>query len=195
MPAAAPDEPVIRSARAPDVPAIAEIIRDSAELGLMLPKSHSTLYERLRAFHVAEAPGGEVIGVCGLQIIWADLGEVMSLAVAPWARGRGLGAKLVRAALDDADRLGIRRVMSLTYEQRFFERLGFSVVDRQKLPMKVWAECVACPKKNACDEIAMIRVNPDLPPAPAPPAGVACGVTAPVVSTALTRDGRAVVGG
>ena len=58
MPAAAPDEPVIRSARAPDVPAISEIIRDSAELGLMLPKSHSTLYERLRAFHVAEAPGG-----------------------------------------------------------------------------------------------------------------------------------------
>ena len=99
----------------------------------------------------------------------------------------------MRAALDDADRLGIRRVMSLTYEQRFFERLGFSVVDRQKLPMKVWAECVACPKKNACDEIAMIRVNPDLPPAPAPPAGVGPGVTAPVVLSSLTRDGRVMV--
>ena len=71
------------------MPAISEIIRDSAELGLMLPKSHSTLYERLRAFHVAEAPGGEVIGVCGLQIIWADLGEVMSLAVAPWRAAAG----------------------------------------------------------------------------------------------------------
>ena len=176
---------------------MAEIVRDSAELGLMLPKSHASLYEKLRNFVVAEDPdSGEVLGLCGLSIIWADLGEVASLAVSPAARGRGLGRRLVEAVLADADRLGIRRVMSLTYEQRFFERLGFEVVDRQGLPMKVWAECVACPKKNACDEIAMIRVNPDLPPAPAPPAGVGSwGVTAPVVSTRLTRDGAAVVGG
>ena len=176
---------------------MAEIVRDSAELGLMLPKSHASLYEKLRNFVVAEDPdSGEVLGLCGLSIIWADLGEVASLAVSPAARGRGLGRRLVEAVLADADRLGIRRVMSLTYEQRFFERLGFEVVDRQGLPMKVWAECVACPKKNACDEIAMIRVNPDLPPAPAPPPGVGVpGVTAPVVSTRLTRDGAAVVGG
>lgn len=163
----------------------------------MLPKSHAVLYERLRAFVVAhERDSGEIVGVCGLSIIWADLGEVVSLAVSPPARGRGLGARLVKAVLADADRLGIRRVMSLTYEQRFFERLGFEVVDRQKLPMKVWAECVACPKKHACDEIAMIRVNPDLPPAPGPPPGLGVpGLTAPVVTTRLTRDGSAMVGG
>lgn len=177
---------------------MAAIVADSAELGLMLPKSHATLYEKLRNYVVAEDPHtGEIVGLCGLSIIWADLGEVVSLAVTPAARGRGLGARLVDAVLADADGLGIRRVMSLTYEQRFFERLGFSVVDRQKLPMKVWAECVACPKKHACDEIAMIRVNASIPPAvgsPAPGVGVP-GLSAPVVTARLTRDGSVMVGG
>ena len=157
------------------------IINDAAELGLMLPKSQAVLYENIREFFVAESEsvnpeggsegenkGGEVVGVCGLSVIWANLGEVVSLAVASDQRGRGLGRRLVEACLEDARQLGIRRVMSLTYEQAFFERLGFGVVDRQNLPLKVWADCVRCPKQEACDEIAMIRVFDDIPE----PAGV-----------------------
>ena len=98
-----------------------------------------------------------ILGVCGLSIVWANLAEIVSLVVAPEARGQGLGKRLAQACLDEAEQLGIKRVMTLTYEQRFFESLGFAVVDRQKLPLKVWSECVRCPKNQACDEIAMIR--------------------------------------
>ena len=59
------------------------------------------------------------------------------------------------AAVDEAEQLGIRKLMTLTYEQAFFERCGFGVVDRQTLPLKVWSECVRCPKNQRCDEIAM----------------------------------------
>ncbi|MDX1682141.1 MAG: hypothetical protein R3336_03375, partial [Phycisphaeraceae bacterium] len=84
------------------------------------------------------------------------------------------GGRLVEACVDDARHLNVRRLMSLTYEQAFFERLGFSVVDRQQLPLKVWSECLRCPMNQACDEIAMLRVLEDVPeidgPSPARPA-------------------------
>ena len=138
---------MIRRATIADVPAMGRIINDAAEFGLMLPKSTAALYETVRQFHVADDPDrGEVVGVCGLSVIWADLAEVVSLAVESSQRGKGLGRKLAEACLEEAQALGIRRVMTLTYEQAFFEKLGFSVIDRQKLPLKVWADCVRCPK-------------------------------------------------
>ncbi len=163
---------LIRRAKVADVPAMGKIINDCAEFGLMLPRSMSTLYENIREFHVAE-DDDRVVGVCGLSVVWANLAEVCALAVAPDQRGKGLGRKLVEACIDEARELGIRTIMSLTYERVFFERLGFAVVDRQKLPLKVWSECVRCPKNQACDEIAMTLVLEDVPdlavPKPAPP--------------------------
>jgi len=160
---------------------MASIINDAAELGLMLHISHAKLYENLRAFHVVEDPAtGEVVATGGLSIIWANLAEVVALAVHPSQRGKGLGRQLVEAAVHQARELGIRQVMSLTYEQAFFERLGFSVIDRHQLPMKVWADCVHCPKNNACDEIAMVRVLDDVSEAPGP-APAAGGIALPVL--------------
>ncbi|WP_428389626.1 N-acetyltransferase [Mucisphaera sp.] len=157
-----PQTILIRPAAVADVPAIASLINDSAELGLMLPKPLAMLYENVRELHVATR-GDQLVGVGGLSIIWADLAEVCSLVVDPSCRGRGLGRRLVEAAIEEARRLGVRRLMTLTYEQAFFERLGFSVVDRQSLPLKVWSECLRCPKNQACDEIAMVRVLEDVP--------------------------------
>ncbi len=179
------------------------IINDAAEFGLMLPKSAAVLYENLREFVVVEDDdSGEVVGVCGLSIIWADLAEVVSLAVRSSHRGRGLGGALVGACLEEARALGVPKVMSLTYQRAFFERLGFVVVDRQELPLKVWADCVRCPKNEACDEIAMIRVlegveSPEgIGDAPARELGVA-RYEAPVVltSSVLAGAGAGVTGG
>lgn len=149
---------MIRKATVADVPEMAQLINDNAELGLMLPKSLASLYETIRAFHVAvEDKSNRVVGVCGLAVIWGNWAEVASLAVDRGQRGKGLGKQLVGVCLDEARALGIPRVMTLTYEQKFFEKLGFVVLDRQKLPLKVWSECVRCPKNQACDEIAMVR--------------------------------------
>jgi amino-acid N-acetyltransferase len=171
---------MIRPATVYDVPRIQEIINSHAELGKMLFKSYAEIFEHLRDFAIFESDG-RVLGCVALTIIWADLAEVRSLAVDSSAIGRGIGRQLVEWTLDEGRRLHIRRIMALTYEQRFFEKLGFEVVSKDTLPLKVWSDCVRCPKREGCDEIAMIRVLPEvpiveLPSAPPTPHGVSIPV-------------------
>jgi amino-acid N-acetyltransferase len=158
---------LIRRATVADVPAMGKIINDCAEFGLMLPRSLASLYEDVREFHVAEeaggGDGGRVVGVGGLSVVWANLAEVCALAVEPNQRGKGVGRKITEACISEARVLGVRTIMTLTYEQAFFGKLGFAVIDRQKLPLKVWSECIRCPKNQACDEIAMTLVLEDVP--------------------------------
>ncbi len=153
---------MIRKAQVADVPAMSEIINYYAEYGLMLPRSLSALYENVRDFHVA-IRDDQVVGTCGLAVVWANLAEIYSLAVQSTYRKQGMGRQLADACLAEARQLGIRKVMVLTYEQAFFTNLGFTLIDRQKLPLKVWNECIRCPKKKACDEIAMIRTLDEVP--------------------------------
>ena len=47
-------------------------------------------------------------------------------------------------------------VFCLTYRPSFFERFGFSQLDKMGLPQKVWNECFRCPKFPNCDEVALI---------------------------------------
>ena len=161
---------MIRHAIITDVPRIAELIAQHARFGKMLFRSHAELYETLRDFMVYEAaenaPEGHsrIIGVCALEIVWADLAEVKSLSVDTDFQGRGIGRQLVDAVVREALALRLRRVFALTYEQRFFEKLGFHIVEKSALPLTVWSDCVKCPKRDACDEIAVVR---DLLPGPA----------------------------
>jgi len=153
---------MIRAATIHDVSRIAEVINSHAELGKMLFKSHAELYEKLRDFSVYETDG-KVLGCVALSIIWADLAEVCALAVDDRHRGRGIGSDLVKWSIAEARRLKIRKLMTLTYEQRFFEKAGFTVVEKDTLPLKVWTDCVKCPKNEHCDEIAMVCVLEDVP--------------------------------
>ena len=153
---------MLRPATIHDVVRIQEIINSHAELGKMLFKSLAQLFEDLRDFAVVEEDG-RVVGCCAVTIIWADLAEVRSLAVDGRHIGRGIGRQLVEWCVEEARRLHIRKLMSLTYEQRFFEKLGFEVVPKESLPLKVWSDCVRCPKREGCDEIAMVRIQHDVP--------------------------------
>lgn len=147
----------IRPAKISDADAICELINYYAERGRMLHRSLESVYESLREFMVAEGDDGAVVGCVAVDIFWSNLAEVKSLAVHGDVRGQGIGSQLVRKAIDEARMIGVEKLFTLTYEQRFFERLGFEVIDRDTLPEKVWRECFACPKVDACDEIAMIR--------------------------------------
>lgn len=153
---------MLRTATIHDVPAMQAIINSHAELGKMLFKNLAQLYESIRDFAVFEVDG-KIVGCVGLTIIWADLAEVRSLAVESQFMGRGIGRQLVQWTVDEARRLGIRKLMSLTYEQVFFEKLGFEVVPKESLPLKVWSDCVRCPKRDHCDEIAMVNTLQDVP--------------------------------
>lgn len=166
----------VRSATVADVPAMAKLINSFAERGLMLYRAHGELYETLRDFVVCTDDAEKVIGVCALEIVWADLAEVRSLAVAAEWHGKGVGRKLVEAVVEEANRLQLQKIFSLTYEQKFFEKLGFQVVEMKTLPFKVWSDCIKCPKRLSCDEIAMIRVLREAPAVVDEPAGMPLGV-------------------
>lgn len=151
----------VRNARIGDVPDIQRLINHFADLGEMLHRSLSELYENLRDFYVIEADG-QIVACGALHISWKDLAEVKSLAVAESAQGRGYGKALVQACVEEADALGIARVFALTFKPVFFEKLGFHTVEHATLPRKVWTECIYCPKFPDCGEIAVVR---DLLPA------------------------------
>jgi amino-acid N-acetyltransferase len=148
---------VIRKARLRDVPAVHRLVNTFAERGQMLALSLSEIYDNVRDFSVA-APEGDadtVVGCCVLHVVWEDLAEVRSLAVAESVQGRGVGRQLVGACLDEARALGVPRVFALTYVPAFFGALGFRPVDKAELPHKVWADCIKCPKFPHCDEVAV----------------------------------------
>ena len=146
----------IRSAKIPDVKAIYSLINFYAERDKMLFRSMADIYESLQAFIVAELDGN-VVGCCALQIVWSDLAEIKSLAVDEANTEKGIGKMLVEAATEQARQLGLPRVFALTLNPDFFEKMGFQVIEKDALPMKVWSDCARCPKQQNCDEIAVIK--------------------------------------
>ena len=155
------DGTVLRRARLDDVPAIAGIMAEYVMQGVLLPRPVSELYQCVREFVVAERPasadgGAGVVACAALRVLWDDLGEVRTLAVRPDHHGSGLGGALVECLVADARALGLPRVIALTREVPFFERCGFGVVLRESLPRKVWTDCVRCPRRHACDEVAVV---------------------------------------
>ncbi len=146
----------VRNAKISDVKAIHSLISSYAGLDRMLFRSPADIYEKLQTFSVAELDG-RVVGCCSLEIIWSDLGEIKSLAVDQAYTNRGAGTMLVTAALEQAAALGVPKVFALTLEPAFFQKLGFEIVEKKGLPMKVWSDCARCSKQQNCDETAVIK--------------------------------------
>ncbi len=146
---------MVRKAKVSDAPNIYSLINEYAKEGIVLPKSLNSIYENIRDFWVYEEEG-EILGCVALHVVWEDLAEIRSLAVDKAHKGLGIGAKLVEACLEEARQMGIKRVFSLTYVKDFFERFGFSEIDKSMLPHKVWGECINCVKFPQCDEIAVM---------------------------------------
>lgn len=147
----------IRKARISDVKTIHGMLMDCSRNGLLLPRSYNELYGHLRDFMVLAPKGaGPIQACCALSITWDDLAELRSLVVVDSLQGQGWGRKLVEACLSEAVTLGLFRIFTLTYQQAFFEKLGFAETGKDALPQKVWSDCLRCPKFPECDEIAMI---------------------------------------
>jgi len=149
---------MIRKATVRDVGAIHRLLKKHADLGELLPRALSDLYDDVRDFSVLEdKDSGAIIGACALHVCWEDLAELRSLAVSEEYQGKGTGTALVTAALAEAEDLGIKRIFTLTYRPDFFTKHGFEIVDKATLPQKIWAECIKCVKFPDCDEVAMLK--------------------------------------
>jgi amino-acid N-acetyltransferase len=145
---------MIRDATIQDVKRIHQLINGYAEVDRMLFASMSNIYENLQIFKVAELDG-EIAGCCALKVLWEDLAEIKSLAVEESHFGKGVGRALVLKCMEKAKKLGLKKAFILTLEPDFFAKLGFVLVQKESLPMKVWSDCTECPKQDHCDEIAL----------------------------------------
>lgn len=147
---------MVRKARVGDIKQIQALVNSFAREDLMLPRSLNELYENLRDFWVAQERG-RVIGCAALHISWEDLAEIKSVAVAPNRQGRGIGRELVSACLAEAKDLGARQVFVLTYKPAYFRKFGFRRISHERLPHKIWAECINCCKFPDCQEVALLK--------------------------------------
>ncbi len=147
---------MIRKARMEDVKQVHLLLKHYADEGLLLGRSISSLYDHLRDFVVFDENGGTISGVCCLHIVWENLAEIRSLAVADTLHGTGIGTRLVQTCLAEAADFGITKVFTLTYQPTFFRKQGFKDIDKRDLPHKIWTDCINCIMFPDCDEEALL---------------------------------------
>ncbi len=154
-------ELIVRKAAVDDVPAIHALLERYADLGIVLRRSREDILHYLANFFVAENSDG-VCACVAVRDFGNDLLEVRSLVVSPEHQGRGIGRKLMTEVIAAVNATrDFWRLFTLTKEPAFFGRIGFSVVEREMFPEKIWSDCRNCPKHNCCDEVALILDSKD----------------------------------
>ncbi len=150
----------VREARAADISAIHDLLKYYAERQIVLPRSRDDIRYYLNNFVVGEIES-RICGCCAVRDFDRDLLEVRSLAVDPKLHGRGVGCALVEAIVA-GQRLKRNsfRLFALTYQKEFFFKQGFVLVNKEMFPEKIWSDCENCPKKDCCDEDAVLYVWP-----------------------------------
>jgi len=129
----------IRAARTSDIKGIRTLIDSYAPEGRLLTKETVTLYESVQEFTVA-VDGDKVVGCGALHVLWEDLAEVRTVAVAESLRGKGIGHRILDAIIIRAQTIGVKRIFCLTFETEFFGRHGFDVIEGTPVDPEIYAE-------------------------------------------------------
>ncbi|MGH3532365.1 MAG: amino-acid N-acetyltransferase [Mycobacterium sp.] len=152
--------PVVRRARASDVPAIKRLV-DTYAGKILLEKNLVTLYEAVQEFWVTEHDG-EVVGCGALHVLWSDLGEVRTVAVDPKMTGHGIGHAIVDRLLDVARDLQLQRLFVLTFEIDFFSRHGFTEIDGTPVTAEVFEEMCRSYDLGVAEFLDLSYVKPNI---------------------------------
>ncbi|WP_261778554.1 MULTISPECIES: amino-acid N-acetyltransferase [unclassified Rhodococcus (in: high G+C Gram-positive bacteria)] len=149
----------LRRARTSDIPEIKRLI-DIYAGRILLEKNLVTLYEAVQEFWVAEVDG--VVAGCGaLHVLWADLGEIRTVAVDPSVKGHGVGHLIVSRLIDVARELQLSRIFVLTFEVPFFARHGFSEIDGTPVTAEVYAEMCRSYDTGVAEFLDLSYVKPN----------------------------------
>jgi amino-acid N-acetyltransferase len=126
----------------------------------LLSKATVTLFEDVQEFFVA-ADQDRVVGCGALHVMWEDLAEVRTLAVAPEAAGKGVGSALLERLVDNARELGVSRLFCLTFETAFFARHGFVPVEEALVDLQVQVELLRSADEGVAEFLDLERVKPN----------------------------------
>ncbi|CAB4890152.1 unannotated protein [freshwater metagenome] len=150
----------VRQARTSDVKAIRELVDSYAAPGQMLSKETVTLYESVQEFVVAERDG-VIVGCGALHILWEDLAEVRTVAVAKEFHKQGIGNLILNEIIRRAREIGVDRIFCLTFQTQFFGSLGFVEIHGTPVEPDVYAQLLRSYDAGVAEFLDLESVKPN----------------------------------
>jgi len=140
-----------------DINNIQNLLNPFVKDGIILKREDDEIATNIRSY-VAIKQDNKFIAIGALHIYSVELAEIRSLAVDNNYQKQGLGKKIVNALEKEAKDLGIKKLLTLTYQKEFFEKLGFIEIPKEAVPdHKVWSDCIKCPHFPNCNEVSLIK--------------------------------------
>jgi amino-acid N-acetyltransferase len=121
-----------------DVTSIVALNNQFSADGLTLPRTEDFVRQHLSDYRVVRGPDGSIWGQVALDEYSPSLCELVSLAVAPAAQGKGLGRHLIAAAVDLANRRGYPQLFAVSFADTLFLGVGFLQSSIDQYPEKIW---------------------------------------------------------
>ena len=150
----------IRPARTSDIKGIRLLIDSYAPQGRLLSKETVTLYESVQEFTVA-VEGDKVVGCGALHVLWEDLAEVRTVAVAENLRGKGVGHQILDSIVARAQAIGVKRIFCLTFETKFFGRHGFEVIEGTPVEPEIYQQLLQSYDVGVAEFLDLDKVKPN----------------------------------
>jgi amino-acid N-acetyltransferase len=150
----------IRPAHTSDIKGIRQLIDSYAPQGRLLSKETVTLYESVQEFTVA-VEGDQVVGCGALHVLWEDLAEVRTVAVAENLRGKGVGHQILDSIINRAQIIGVKRIFCLTFETNFFGRHGFEVIEGTPVEPEIYKELLRSYDAGVAEFLDLESVKPN----------------------------------
>jgi amino-acid N-acetyltransferase len=104
--------------------------------GLTLPRSESFVESHLDDYLVIRDDDGQVVGCVCIDEYSPSLVELVSLAVDPAQQRKGLGSRLITAAVQLARKRGYPEIFAVSFADDLFKRSGFVAQDVERYPEK-----------------------------------------------------------
>lgn len=140
-----------------DIPQMQLLVAPEIESGVILPRTDDEIATNIRSYTLA-MDKDKLIGFCALHIHSPNLAEIRSMIIDSNYRGKNIGSELVSKVCQEGLLLGLKEVLALTYQQHFFERLGFIEIPKESIPEhKIWADCIKCKHFPVCNEVSLIK--------------------------------------
>jgi amino-acid N-acetyltransferase len=121
-----------------DVREIVALNNQFAADGLTLPRTEDFVAQHITDYRIVRGPDGALWGQVALDEYSPSLCELVSLAVAPAAQGKGLGRHLIAAAIDLANKRGYPELFAVSLADTLFLKAGFMQSSIDRYPEKIW---------------------------------------------------------
>lgn len=164
-PTASAQRLVVRQAMPADARRIFEIVEPYAREKVLITKALIAYFESIQEFVVADletAPDKWLTVGCGaLHVLWDDIAEIRTVAVAREFQRRGIGRRVIAELIERARSFGLQRLFCLTFEVEFFQSFGFRVIEGTPVGTDVYEEMLRSHDDGVAEFLDLARVKPN----------------------------------